>query len=231
LVTINRDWEIENRLNNYSLFPIFNSLKKFTFEFNLNEMKSLCVYCGSNFNGDPVLRKAIEDLAATMAAQEITLVFGGGSVGVMGVIADEILKRGGKAIGIIPQFLMDKEVGHKGLTEMIVTENMHQRKQKMADLADGFIILPGGFGTLEELFEVLTWLQLGLHGKPIGVLNVGGFYDHLFKQMDVMVEHRFLKQTNRDLVFNETDAAVLVNKMQNFTAAPDEVWFRDRNLS
>jgi uncharacterized protein (TIGR00730 family) len=231
LVTVNRVWEIENRLNNYSLFAIFNSLKKVTFEFNLNEMKSLCVYCGSNFNGDPVLRKAIEDLAATMAAQDITLVFGGGSVGVMGVIADEILKRGGKAIGIIPQFLMDKEVGHKGLTEMIVTENMHQRKQKMADLADGFIILPGGFGTLEELFEVLTWLQLGLHGKPIGVLNVGGFYDHLFKQMDVMVEHRFLKQTNRDLVFNETDAAVLVDKMQNFTAAPDEVWFRDRNLS
>lgn len=193
-------------------------------------MKSLCVYCGSNFNGDPVLRKAIEDLAETMATRDITLVFGGGSVGVMGVIADEILKRGGKALGVIPQFLMDKEVGHKGLTEMIITENMHQRKQKMADLADGFVILPGGFGTLEELFEVLTWLQLGLHGKPIGVLNVGGFYDSLFKQMDVMVEHRFLKQTNRDLVFNETDAKFLVEKMQNFKAAPDEVWFRDRNL-
>ncbi|RZL49899.1 MAG: TIGR00730 family Rossman fold protein [Pedobacter sp.] len=194
-------------------------------------MKSLCVYCGSNFNGDPILRKAIEDLAETMASQNITLVFGGGSVGVMGVIADEILKRNGKATGVIPQFLMDKEVGHKGLTEMVITENMHQRKQKMADLADGFVILPGGFGTLEELFEVLTWLQLGLHGKPIGVLNVGGFYDHLFKQMDVMVAHRFLKQTNRDLVFNETDAAILVAKMQNFKAAPDDVWFRDRNLT
>lgn len=194
-------------------------------------MKSICVYCGSNFNGDPILRKAIEDLAQTMATQNITLIFGGGSVGVMGVMANEILKQDGKAIGVIPQFLMDKEVGHKGLTEMIVTENMHQRKQKMADLADGFIILPGGFGTLEELFEVLTWLQLGLHGKPIGVLNVNGFYDHLFKQMDVMVENRFLKQTNRDLVFNETEASVLIAKMQNFKAAPDEVWFRDRNLS
>ena len=197
----------------------------------MQKIKSLCVYCGSNFNGDPVLRKAIEDLAETMASQNITLVFGGGSVGVMGVIADEILKRNGKVTGVIPQFLMDKEVGHKGLTEMVITENMHQRKQKMADLADGFVILPGGFGTLEELFEVLTWLQLGLHGKPIGVLNVNGFYDHLFKQMDVMVEHRFLKQTNRDLVFNEIDAAVLVTKMQNFTAAPDDVWFRDRNLT
>lgn len=194
-------------------------------------MKSLCVYCGSNFNGDPVLKKAIEDLAETMASQDITLVFGGGSVGVMGVIANEILKRNGKAIGVIPQFLMDKEVGHTGLTEMVITENMHQRKQKMADLADGFVILPGGFGTLEELFEVLTWLQLGLHGKPIGVLNVNGFYDPLFKQMDIMVEHRFLKQTNRDLVFNETDATILVEKMKNFKAAPDEVWFKDRNLT
>lgn len=194
-------------------------------------MKSICVYCGSNFNGDPNLKKAIVDLAKTMVTQNITLIFGGGSVGVMGVIADEVLKLNGKAIGIIPQFLMDKEVGHKSLTEMIVTENMHQRKQKMADLSDGFIILPGGFGTLEEFFEVLTWLQLGLHAKPIGVLNVNGFYDPLFLQMDKMVESRFLKQTNRDLVFNETDAAILVGKMQKFDAKPDEVWFRDRNLT
>ena len=194
-------------------------------------MKSICVYCGSNFNGDPILRNAIEALAETMASQNITLVFGGGSVGVMGVIADELLKRNGKAIGVIPQFLMDKEVGHTGLTEMIVTENMHQRKQKMADLSDGFIILPGGFGTLEEFFEVLTWLQLGLHAKPIGVLNVNGFYDPLFMQLDVMVKNRFLKQANRDLVFNETDATVLVHKMQNFIAEPDDVWFRDRNLT
>ncbi|RZK52625.1 MAG: TIGR00730 family Rossman fold protein [Pedobacter sp.] len=193
-------------------------------------MKSLCVYCGSNFNGDPALQLAIEELAKTMVDREITLVYGGGSVGVMGVISNEILKHNGKAIGVIPQFLMDKEVGHKGLTEMIVTENMHQRKQKMADLSDGFLILPGGFGTLEELFEVLTWLQLGLHGKAIGVLNVGGFYDFLFKQMDVMVEHRFLKQANRDLIFNETDVKTLLNKMESFVAKPDEVWFRDRNL-
>ena len=193
-------------------------------------MKSICVYCGSNFNGDPNLKKAIVDLAKTMVTQNITLIFGGGSVGVMGVIADEVLKLNGKAIGIIPQFLMDKEVGHKSLTEMIVTENMHQRKQKMADLSDGFIILPGGFGTLEEFFEVLTWLQLGLHAKPIGVLNVNGFYDPLFAQMDLMVKNKFVKQVNRDLVFNETDAEVLVNKMKSFDAKPDDVWFRERNL-
>lgn len=196
-----------------------------------NQLNSICVYCGSNFNGDPDLKKAIEDLAETMVVQHISLVFGGGSVGVMGVLADEVLKRNGKAIGVIPQFLIDKEVGHTGLTEMVVTENMHQRKQKMADLSDGFIILPGGFGTLEEFFEVLTWLQLGLHAKPIGVLNVGGFYDPLFAQMDMMVQHRFLKQTNRDLVFNEVSAEVLVQKMQNFNAKPDDVWFRDRNLT
>lgn len=194
-------------------------------------MNSICVYCGSNFNGDPILRNAIDELATVLVAEDINLIFGGGSVGVMGVIADDVLKKNGKAIGVIPQFLMDKEVGHKGLTDMIITENMHQRKQKMADLSDGFIILPGGFGTLEEFFEVLTWLQLGLHAKPIGVLNVNGFYDHLFLQLDVMVEHRFLKQTNRDLVFNETSAEILIHKMQNFTAKPDEVWFRDRNLT
>ena len=193
-------------------------------------MKSICVYCGANFNGDPVLRASVEKLAAVMAENNISLVYGGGSVGLMGVIADELLKRDGHVTGVIPQFLMDKEVGHKGITEMIVTNNMHERKQKMADLADGFVILPGGFGTLEEFFEVLTWLQLGLHNKAIGVLNVGGFYDHLFAQMDVMVEHKLLKPANRDLVFNESDAETLVTKMQHFVAAPDEVWFKDRNL-
>jgi uncharacterized protein (TIGR00730 family) len=193
-------------------------------------MKSICVYCGSNFNGDPILRAAIEDLAQVMTDQSITLVYGGGSVGVMGVIADEVLKRNGKVTGVIPKFLLDKEVGHRSLTKMIVTENMHERKQAMADLSDGFIVLPGGFGTLEEFFEVLTWLQLGLHGKAVGVLNVGGFYDPLFAQMDMMVEHKFLKPANRALVFNESDAFTLVNKMNKFDAVPDEVWFKDRNL-
>lgn len=194
-------------------------------------MKSIGVYCGANFNGDPVLLAAIENLAETLTNYEIRLVYGGGSVGVMGVIADEVLSRNGLVTGVIPQFLMDKEVGHTGLSEMIITENMHQRKQQMADLADGFIILPGGFGTLEEFFEVLTWLQLGLHTKPIGVLNIGGFYDHLFAQMDVMVQRQFLKQSNRDLVFNEADPRILVEKMMKFDVLPDDKWFKDRNLS
>ncbi len=194
-------------------------------------MKSLCVYCGANFNGDPLLLKAIEDLALCMVDQNIQLVYGGGSVGVMGVIADEVMRLGGHVTGVIPQFLMDKEVGHLGITEMVITSNMHERKQKMADLADGFIVLPGGFGTLEEFFEVLTWLQLGLHGKPIGVLNVGGYYDHLFAQMEVMVAHRFLKKSNKELVFNEANPQQLISKMMGFSATPDEVWFKDRNLT
>ncbi|MBE5318880.1 TIGR00730 family Rossman fold protein [Pedobacter sp. MR2016-19] len=197
----------------------------------MNKLKSVCVYCGSNFNGDLQLRNAIKQLAETLVKQQIKLVYGGGSVGVMGVLANDVLELGGLVTGIIPQFLMDKEVGHKGITEMIVTENMHQRKQKMADLSDGFVILPGGFGTLEEFFEVLTWLQLGLHHKPIGVLNVNGFYDPLFAQMEMMVQSKFLKPANRDLVFNEADAEILINKMDNFSAIPDEVWFRERNLS
>ena len=194
-------------------------------------MKSICVYCGANFNGDPVLRTAVENLAQAFADQDIRLIYGGGSVGIMGIISEEVLNRKGLVTGVIPQFLLDKEVGNLEVTELIVTENMHQRKQKMADLSDGFIILPGGFGTLEEFFEVLTWLQLGLHNKAIGVLNVGGFYDHLFAQLDVMVAHKLLTPNNRKLVIDATEPVELIQKMMDFKAAPDSVWFEDRNLS
>ncbi len=198
---------------------------------SLITMKSICVFCGANYNGDPVLKEAVELLAEVMVSKDITLVFGGGKVGVMGLIADAVLTRGGKAIGVIPGFLMDKEVGHAGLTEMHIVENMHQRKQMMNDLCDGIIMLPGGFGTLEEFFEVLTWLQLGLHHHPVGVLNVNGFYDNLLKQMDVMVEQRFLKPVNRHLVITSADAIELVDLMENIKIEPDDVWFKDRNLS
>ncbi|WDF81394.1 TIGR00730 family Rossman fold protein [Mucilaginibacter sp. KACC 22773] len=194
-------------------------------------MKSISVFCGANFNGDPLLKQAIEQLAEVMVNRDITLVFGGGKVGVMGLIADAILSRGGKAIGVIPQFLMDKEVGHTGLTELHIVDNMHQRKQMMNDLCDGIITLPGGLGTLEEFFEVLTWLQLGLHNHPIGLLNTGGYYDSLLKQLDVMVEKKFLKPTNRELVITSGDPIELVNLMDSFNAKPDEVWFRDRDLT
>lgn len=194
-------------------------------------MQSICVFCGANFNGDPVLKQAIEQLAEVMAAQQITLVFGGGKVGVMGLLADAVMQKKGKAIGVIPRFLIDKEVGHTGLTELHIVENMHQRKQLMNDLCDGIIMLPGGFGTLEEFFEVLTWLQLGLHHHPVGILNVNGYYDFLLKQLDVMVEQRFLKPANRELVITSADPIELVKLMNDFKAEPDEVWFRDRNLT
>ena len=194
-------------------------------------MKAISVFCGSNFDGNPLLLKAVNDLADVMVQKDISLVFGGGRVGVMGLIADAVLTRGGKAIGVIPQFLMDKEVGHTGLTELIITENMHQRKQKMADLSDGVITLPGGFGTMEEFFEVLTWLQLGIHGNPIGLLNVDGFYDPLLMQIDLMVEKKFLKPLNRELVLSDHDPKTLIERMEKFDSKPDEVWFRDRNLT
>jgi uncharacterized protein (TIGR00730 family) len=194
-------------------------------------MKSVSVFCGANFNGDPAILKAVNELADIFVDKDITLVFGGGRVGVMGLIADAVLQRGGKAIGVIPQFLIDKEVGHNGLTELIITSNMHERKQKMADLSEGVITMPGGFGTLEEFFEVLTWLQLGLHNNPIGLLNIDGFYNPLLAQMDIMVERKFLKTANRDLVLNHDSPAELVTLMENFNASPDEVWFNVRNLT
>jgi uncharacterized protein (TIGR00730 family) len=193
-------------------------------------MNSICVFCGANFNGDLLLSDAINQLAEIMANQNIGLVYGGGKVGVMGLLADAILNKGGKAEGVLPKFLMDKEIAHTGLTKLHVVETMHERKQLMGDLCDGFITLPGGLGTMEEFFEVLTWLQLGLHSKPVGILNVNGYYDLLLKQLDVMVEQRFLKPVNRELVLSATDPIELVDMMSNFKVKTDEVWFRDRNL-
>ncbi|QXV63928.1 TIGR00730 family Rossman fold protein [Mucilaginibacter achroorhodeus] len=194
-------------------------------------MHSITIFCGANYNGDPQLKQAIETLADVFVAKNIKLVYGGGKVGVMGLIADAMLSRGGEVIGVIPQFLMDKEVGHMGITELHVVDNMHQRKQMMNDLCDGIIMLPGGFGTLEEFFEVLTWLQLGLHNNPVGVLNISGFYDNLLKQMDVMVEQRFLKPANRKLVLTSADPVELVSLMENIELKPDEVWFKDKDLT
>ena len=176
------------------------------------------------------MEQAIDQLAEIMVNSNITLIFGGGKFGVMGMVADAILNKGGRAIGVIPQFLMTKEIAHPGLTELHVVETMHQRKQLMSDLCDGFITMPGGLGTMEEFFEVLTWLQLGLHSRPVGILNINGFYDLLLKQLDIMVEQRFLKPVNRQSVLSSRDPIELISLMNNFKADTDEVWFRDRNL-
>jgi uncharacterized protein (TIGR00730 family) len=194
-------------------------------------MNKLCVFCGANFNGDPLLKQEIDELAEIMVNQDITLIYGGGKIGVMGMMADVILHKGGKAEGVIPRFLMTKEIVHPALTKLHIVETMHQRKQLMSDLADGFITLPGGLGTMEEFFEVLTWLQLGLHNKPVAILNVNGYYDLLLQQLDIMVEQNFLKQANRDLVLSANNAIELVDLMNNFNITIGDNWFKDRNLT
>ena len=155
--------------------------------------QSLAVFCGSSPGIRPEYATAARQLAAVLVEQDIRLVYGAGSVGIMGIIADEVLRLGGRVLGVIPQFLVDKEVGHSGLTELIVTESMHERKLLMAEHADGFLALPGGVGTLEELVEVFTWTQLGIHQKHCGVLNTLGYYDRLLDLLQHMVTERFFR--------------------------------------
>lgn len=159
-----------------------------------------------------------------LARRGQTLVYGGGCVGLMGTIADAVLAEGGKVVGVIPGFLADKELAHKGCTELHVVETMHQRKLLMADLAEGFVAMPGGFGTLEELFEVLTWGQLGLHDKPIGLLNVEGFYDQLLGLCDHMAGEAFLRPENRNQVLQNANAAALLDAMEQYKPQRLEKW-------
>jgi uncharacterized protein (TIGR00730 family) len=160
-------------------------------------MAAICIYCGSSPGTDPAYMKSARTIGALIAAQGHTLVYGGGNVGLMGAAADAALKGGGEVIGVIPQDLLEKEVGHGAVTELIAVNSMHERKMKMASLSDCFIALPGGIGTLEEITEVLTWNQLGFHAKACGLLNVNGFFDSLLNMLDEMVEKRFLKAEHR----------------------------------
>ncbi|SKA81632.1 hypothetical protein SAMN02745166_00790 [Prosthecobacter debontii] len=180
----------------------------------------IAIYCGANGGHDPLYRQAAAGLAAHLARQGIGLVYGGGNVGLMGVIADAALEAGGKVIGVIPQSLMEKELGHGGVTELHVVRSMHERKQMMVDLSDGFIALPGGFGTLDELFETLTWLQLSFHGKPVGLFNVNGFFDGLLQFLDHMASQGFLRQVHRNCVLVSDNPDDLLAQMRAFQA-PD----------
>lgn len=183
-------------------------------------MKALCIYCGSRMGASPVYADAARAMAAAMVANNIALVYGGGRVGLMGVIADEVLRLGGEATGIIPQALMDKEIGHAGLTRLHVVKDMHERKAMMAQLSDGFVAMPGGIGTLEELFEIFTWSQLGLHDKPIGLLNVDGFYDGLIGFLQHVVNEQFLSPQQASLLVQDSRADALVARLKTFVA-PD----------
>lgn len=187
-------------------------------------MKSICVYCGSSNGRLADYKIAAKDLGKELAHQNIRLVYGGANVGVMTAIADSALAAGGEVVGVIPQGLVKKEVAHQGLTELIITDSMHQRKQTMADLSDAFIALPGGIGTLEELFEALTWTQLGFHSKPCGLLNISGFYDDLIRFLDHATHELFLKPEHRDLLLVSSSPTELIKKLFNVTLPTSEKW-------
>ena len=182
----------------------------------MSNLHRICVYCGSSPGNDPAHRAAALALGGFLAREGITVVYGGGNVGLMGAVADGALAEGGQVIGVIPQSLMEKELGHRGVTELHVTSSMHERKQMMVDLSDGFIALPGGFGTLDELFETLTWLQLGFHHKPVGLLNVGGFFDGLTSFISHMSTTGFLKPEHASCVLVEPEAEKLLARMRTF---------------
>jgi uncharacterized protein (TIGR00730 family) len=189
-------------------------------------MKSIAVYCGSSKGNNPLFIETAQQLGKTLANRNIELIYGAGNVGLMGEVADAALAAEGKVCGVIPQFLKNWEVCHEGLTELIVTENMHQRKQIMVDKSEGFIALPGGFGTLDELFEILTWGQLRLHSKPVGILNVGGYYDHLIAHIQNIADSKFMQPANLGLVIVDTNIESLLEKMEKFTQPAADKWVK-----
>jgi uncharacterized protein (TIGR00730 family) len=179
-------------------------------------MKRLCVFCGSSMGNRQIYTESARRLGALLAARSIGLVYGGGHIGLMGILADAALQAGGEVIGVIPQSLKARELAHPGITELHVVETMHQRKALMADLADGFAALPGGFGTADELFEILTWAQLGLHVKPIGLLNPQGYFDSLLAWLDAAVTADFLKPNHRRLLMASDDPEQLLDLLQTY---------------
>lgn len=189
-------------------------------------LASVCVYCGSGTGTDPAYAAGARELGALLAARDITLVFGGGSVGLMGVIANAVLDAGGRVVGVIPHGLRSEELAHEGVTEMIAVDSMHARKQRMVDLADAFIAMPGGIGTMDELFETWTWLQLGIHAKPIGLLNVAGYYDPLIAFLQRMSERQFLKPAHLDCLLVDDDGARLLQRLAAFEPAAARKWWQ-----
>ena len=183
-------------------------------------MRRICVFCGSTTGGSPLYVEAARRLGTALARRGITLVYGGASVGVMGAVANGVLAAGGQAIGVMPRALFPREVAHAGLTELREVGSMHERKALMADLADAFIALPGGIGTMDEWFEAWTWAQLGIHAKPLGLLNAGGYFDFLLAFLDRMVEERFLQRRHRALALVDREAEPLLARLASAAAAP-----------
>ena len=184
----------------------------------------LCVFCGSNTGHDPKYAEAARQMAAELLRNDIELVYGGGHVGLMGVIADSVLEGGGKVLGVMPTSLIEKEVGHDGLTEMIAVESMHERKEIMSERSDGFIAMPGGAGTFEEIFEQWTWAQLGFHAKPCTFLNIDGYYDPLIEMVHKSAREGFIKQEHIDMLIFETDPATLIDRIKAYEAPKVIKW-------
>ena len=192
-------------------------------------LKRICIYCGSNSGSLPAYAEAARELGTMLAQRGLGLVYGGGSVGLMGIVADAVLAAGGDVIGVIPEMLAKKEIAHFGLSDLRIVSTMHERKALMVDLADAFIALPGGFGTLEEFCEVLTWAQLGLHRKPHGLLNVTGFYDSLLAFLDHAVAQSFIRPDHRALILTEKDPARLLDMLAQAHPPTLHKWIdRDR---
>lgn len=191
-------------------------------------MKRICVNCGSSPGARPGYMRAARSLGRTLAEHGVDLVYGGAEVGLMGAVADAVLEMGGSVIGVIPEFLDDR-VGHDRLSELHIVKNMHERKEKMSRLSDGFIAAPGGMGTLEEIFEVLTWAQLGLHGKPCGFLNVEGYYDHLLTFLDHALAQRFIRREHREMVVVDDSPEKLIRKFLEYRAPVVDKWLDIKN--
>lgn len=189
-------------------------------------MKSIAIYCGSSLGNDPkIIADAIE-LGTVLAEQDITMIYGGSQIGIMGTVANTVMEKGGKVIGVIPEFLKRKEVVHTGLDELHTTKTMVARKMKMIELAEGFIALPGGFGTLEELFEVVTALQLGQMNYPVAILNSNGYYDNLIAMMQTMMQKGLLKKKNFDLLIIENSVSKLLERMRDFVPSHEPKWIQ-----
>ena len=187
-------------------------------------MKSICVFCGSSTGFHPIYKKTAYDLGRHIAEENLSLIYGGGSIGLMGVLANAVLEHGGKAIGIIPRFLYEKEVGHDGVSELIIVDSMHERKQKMAELSQGFIAMPGGIGTMEELFEIFTWAQLSLIKKPVALLNVNNFYDDVIHFLNKMVHEGFINDVTVKSLINSHNIQELIAKMMAFNYIETPKW-------
>ena len=189
-------------------------------------MNRIAVFCGSSMGNSAVYKNEAARLGEILAENEIELIYGGANVGLMGVLADSVLQNGGKVTGVIPAFIQDKEIAHSSLTRLITVDTMHRRKEEMERLCDGVIALPGGFGTLDEFFEIITWGQLGLHQKPAGILNVNGYYDHLLHLSKTMVDEGFLKETNRKMLIVSDSPEELLQKMKNYSPPHESKWIQ-----